>query len=202
MDTKNIVLLAIVAILIIAPIAMSASGYTFGRPEGEELFTGTDDQGGSAIAKMYHIVDPDGNNVSEGEAAPNVEVNVTDATGNVIANGTTDDDGNVVLDIADVDKLKIVTPGSEENSSTSAVITSENPNIIASITDDDKLNVTTVTNVTNKTTYTMWFSSIWEPPSGEIESLIFCLQAAIGAIIIGYIFGYWHGGNKSKNKKE
>lgn len=45
-----------------------------------------------------------------------------------------------------------------------------------------------------------WFTSIWEPPSGEIESLLFALQAAIGAIIIGYIFGYWHGGNKAKNE--
>ena len=34
-----------------------------------------------------------------------------------------------------------------------------------------------------------WFSSIWEPPSGEIESLLFALQDAIGAIIIGYFFG-------------
>lgn len=41
--------------------------------------------------------------------------------------------------------------------------------------------------------YTPWFSSIWEPPSGEIESLLFALQAAIGALIIGYAFGYWRG---------
>lgn len=41
--------------------------------------------------------------------------------------------------------------------------------------------------------YEPWFSSIWEPPSGEIESLLFALQAAIGAIIIGYFFGYWRG---------
>ena len=40
-------------------------------------------------------------------------------------------------------------------------------------------------------------SAIWEPPSGEIESLLFALQAAIGAIIIGYFFGYWRG-QKSK----
>ncbi len=38
-----------------------------------------------------------------------------------------------------------------------------------------------------------WFASIWEPPSGEIESLLFALQAAIGAIIIGYFFGLWRG---------
>ena len=41
--------------------------------------------------------------------------------------------------------------------------------------------------------FTPWASSIWEPPSGEIESLLFALQAAIGAIIIGYFFGYWRG---------
>ncbi len=41
--------------------------------------------------------------------------------------------------------------------------------------------------------YTPWFNSLWEPPSGEIESLLFALQAAIGAIIIGYFFGYWRG---------
>ena len=40
------------------------------------------------------------------------------------------------------------------------------------------------------TGYTPWFSSIWEPPSGEIQSLLFCVQTAIGTIIIGYFFGY------------
>ena len=39
--------------------------------------------------------------------------------------------------------------------------------------------------------YQPWFSPIWEPPSGEIESLLFALQAAIGAIIIGYYIGYF-----------
>jgi cobalt/nickel transport protein len=41
--------------------------------------------------------------------------------------------------------------------------------------------------------YEPWFNPIWEPPSGEIESLFFSLQAAIGAIIIGYFFGYYRG---------
>lgn len=31
----------------------------------------------------------------------------------------------------------------------------------------------------------------WEPPSGEIESLLFGLQAAFGAGIIGYFLGYY-----------
>ena len=30
---------------------------------------------------------------------------------------------------------------------------------------------------------------IWEPPSGEIESLFFSLQAALGALVIGYAIG-------------
>lgn len=45
-------------------------------------------------------------------------------------------------------------------------------------------------------------ASIWKPPSGEIESLLFALQAAIGAIIIGYFIGYWRGQEKCKNKEE
>lgn len=46
--------------------------------------------------------------------------------------------------------------------------------------------------------YEPWFSSIWEPPSGEIESLLFAVQAAIGALIIGYFFGYWRGQSKKE----
>ncbi|MDF1556855.1 MAG: energy-coupling factor ABC transporter substrate-binding protein [ANME-2 cluster archaeon] len=37
----------------------------------------------------------------------------------------------------------------------------------------------------------------WEPPSSEIESLLFALQAAIGALVLGYFFGYYRGRNKS-----
>jgi len=32
--------------------------------------------------------------------------------------------------------------------------------------------------------YKPWFESLWEPPSGEVESLLFSLQAAIGAGIV------------------
>ncbi|MFZ5590951.1 MAG: energy-coupling factor ABC transporter substrate-binding protein, partial [Bacillota bacterium] len=28
--------------------------------------------------------------------------------------------------------------------------------------------------------YQPWFSSLWEPPSGEIESLLFAVQAGLG----------------------
>ena len=39
--------------------------------------------------------------------------------------------------------------------------------------------------------YTPWYQSIYEPPSGEIESLLFALQAALGSLIIGYFLGYY-----------
>lgn len=41
--------------------------------------------------------------------------------------------------------------------------------------------------------YEPWFSSILEPPSGEIESLLFALQAALGAGVIGYYLGICRG---------
>jgi cobalt/nickel transport protein len=36
----------------------------------------------------------------------------------------------------------------------------------------------------------------WEPPSGEIESCLFALQAAIGGILVGGVFGFWIGQKK------
>ncbi|HNQ30267.1 MAG TPA: cobalt transport protein CbiN [Methanolinea sp.] len=36
----------------------------------------------------------------------------------------------------------------------------------------------------------------WSPPSGEIEAGIFALQAAIGGILVGWVFGYWKGQKK------
>ena len=41
--------------------------------------------------------------------------------------------------------------------------------------------------------YKPWFSSIWEPPSPEIESLLFSLQAAMGAGLFSYYIGYIKG---------
>lgn len=38
--------------------------------------------------------------------------------------------------------------------------------------------------------YEPWFSPLFEPASGEIESLLFALQAAIGAGVIGFGLGY------------
>lgn len=45
--------------------------------------------------------------------------------------------------------------------------------------------------------YRPWFASIFEPPSVEIESLLFALQAALGAGIIGYYLGYCRGRAKT-----
>ncbi|MGL4107083.1 energy-coupling factor ABC transporter substrate-binding protein [Clostridium sp. LP20] len=37
--------------------------------------------------------------------------------------------------------------------------------------------------------YEPWAESLWEPPSGEVESFLFSMQAAVGAGIIGYFIG-------------
>jgi cobalt/nickel transport protein len=37
--------------------------------------------------------------------------------------------------------------------------------------------------------YKPWMKSIWEPPSGEVASMLFTLQATLGAGFIGYYFG-------------
>ncbi|MCU0523306.1 MAG: energy-coupling factor ABC transporter substrate-binding protein [Elainella sp. Prado103] len=42
-------------------------------------------------------------------------------------------------------------------------------------------------------TYRPWFQPIVEPASGEIESLLFALQAALGAGTIGYVIGLSRG---------
>lgn len=40
--------------------------------------------------------------------------------------------------------------------------------------------------------YEPWFQPLWKPPSNEIESLLFALQAALGAGILGYVIGRRH----------
>jgi cobalt/nickel transport protein len=40
----------------------------------------------------------------------------------------------------------------------------------------------------------------YEPPSGEIESLLFALQALFGGLVLGLVFGYWLGQRKSLSK--
>jgi cobalt/nickel transport protein len=50
--------------------------------------------------------------------------------------------------------------------------------------------------------YKPWFSPVWEPPSGEIESLLFSLQAAIGSGIVCYYLGYLKGKSKKAEGKK
>ncbi|WP_018605130.1 energy-coupling factor ABC transporter substrate-binding protein [Uliginosibacterium gangwonense] len=40
--------------------------------------------------------------------------------------------------------------------------------------------------------YKPWFEPLWVPPSKEIESLLFALQAALGAGLLGYVIGRRH----------
>jgi cobalt/nickel transport protein len=48
--------------------------------------------------------------------------------------------------------------------------------------------------------YKPWFEPLWKPPSGEIETFLFSLQAAIGAIIMGYYIGYYKGKKEVSEK--
>ena len=41
--------------------------------------------------------------------------------------------------------------------------------------------------------YEPWFEPILEPPGGETEGLLFALQAAFGAGILGYGIGWYRG---------
>ncbi|MFZ7102272.1 MAG: energy-coupling factor ABC transporter substrate-binding protein [Peptococcaceae bacterium] len=48
--------------------------------------------------------------------------------------------------------------------------------------------------------YQPWFASFWEPPGGETESLLFALQAALGAGFIGYYIGLKKGSMKKNGQ--
>ena len=48
--------------------------------------------------------------------------------------------------------------------------------------------------------YEPWAENILEPPGGETESLLFCLQAAFGAGILGLGFGYFIGRSQGQKK--
>lgn len=49
--------------------------------------------------------------------------------------------------------------------------------------------------------YEPWFNPLIELPSGEVESLLFVSQAAIGAGLIGYVIGLYKGRREGKNQK-
>ena len=49
--------------------------------------------------------------------------------------------------------------------------------------------------------YKPWFKPLWEPPSGEVESFLFALQAALGSGFVFYYLGYAKG-KHSVSKKD
>jgi cobalt/nickel transport protein len=49
--------------------------------------------------------------------------------------------------------------------------------------------------------YQPWFEPLWEPPSGEIESLLFSLQAALGAGLLGYYVGLRRGRGEGRKER-
>ncbi len=48
--------------------------------------------------------------------------------------------------------------------------------------------------------YKPWFNSLIELPSGEVESLLFSVQAATGAGVIGYVIGLYKGRTEERKK--
>ncbi len=48
--------------------------------------------------------------------------------------------------------------------------------------------------------YESWASNAIEPPGGETESLLFSLQAALGAGVFGFAMGYFVARKKDKSK--
>ncbi|MER6676768.1 energy-coupling factor ABC transporter substrate-binding protein [Streptomyces sp. NPDC000983] len=48
--------------------------------------------------------------------------------------------------------------------------------------------------------YEPWFSPLYEPPSGEIESALFSFQAALGAGVLAYYFGLRRGRRQGERR--
>ncbi|WP_253914236.1 energy-coupling factor ABC transporter substrate-binding protein [Streptomyces mayonensis] len=48
--------------------------------------------------------------------------------------------------------------------------------------------------------YEPWFSPLYEPPSGEVESALFALQAALGAGVLAYYFGLRRGRRQGEER--
>ena len=50
--------------------------------------------------------------------------------------------------------------------------------------------------------YQPWFKPLWEPPSDEVESFLFALQAAIGSGFVFYYLGYSKGKHSASKKDQ
>lgn len=49
--------------------------------------------------------------------------------------------------------------------------------------------------------YEPWFKPLFEPPSAEVESLLFASQAALGAGVIGFVIGRYRGRTEQQNRE-
>ncbi|AHF06600.1 energy-coupling factor ABC transporter substrate-binding protein [Desulfitobacterium metallireducens] len=49
--------------------------------------------------------------------------------------------------------------------------------------------------------YKPWFNSIYTPSSGEVESFLFALQAAMGSGIVCFYLGYKKGQHKKSHEE-
>ena len=50
--------------------------------------------------------------------------------------------------------------------------------------------------------YVPWFKPFWTPPSAEVESFLFALQAAIGSGFVFYYLGYAKGKHSASKKDQ
>jgi len=50
--------------------------------------------------------------------------------------------------------------------------------------------------------YTPWFKPLWKPPSGEVESFLFALQAALGSGFVFYFIGYSKGKHSASKRDQ
>ncbi|WP_017653487.1 energy-coupling factor ABC transporter substrate-binding protein [Fortiea contorta] len=50
--------------------------------------------------------------------------------------------------------------------------------------------------------YEPWFKPLFEPPSSEVESLLFTSQAALGTGVIGYVIGLYKGRAQQRRSRD
>lgn len=48
--------------------------------------------------------------------------------------------------------------------------------------------------------YRPWIAPLWTPPSAEVEGLLFAVQAALGAGVLGYALGFLRGRRQGRQE--